>query len=899
MKELRAKVEDLSQRSFRYRLINDSGSKAAVAEQSNSIAAAMFGIDNARRAAKQDNHRVHLVQLISEEDEDPKVIAVWGTSGNVGQASIIREAYEHPDVRSKFPVRAWVRVTDPFSLKGFIQSLVNQFHARSAKGIEDLLKAEKIEQDLAQIFNGYINDDRCLIVLNNLSTIEEWDQIVTCFRNIKKGSRIIVSTAQVEVASLCAGPEGQASELNQLSADQTLYAFYDKGYKNGKDSVEPMSSSHATTSSTNDHTMAEIIEDQSEDADEKNVKKSFKRIKTNAGALQESQLIGREKEIAKINELISSKDSQQVHVISVYGMGGLGKTTLVDVVYHIQKISDRFEKCVFVTIMRPFDLSELLRSLVVRLHEASSKKDELMDRVGMKKTWAMMGVEELTKEFARLIGTKSCLIVLDDLSSFTEWDLIRPIFLAMEKTSRIIVTTRHEDIAKHCSGEHGKIHNLKVLEHKEAMFLFSEKMRFLRVLDLEGVIGLVAHHLEHIGKLLHLKYLSLRNSDEIFGLPDSVGNLRQLETLDIRDTAIMILPKTIIKLQKLQYVHAGRKSTYVKEKRASLRARCIEFLEGCPALCALCCAPSIVEIDGCNRRDACTFACCVAFPVLMKGIDSVVMVPRGMRKLKNLHTLRVVNVGRGTAVLQDIERLTGLRKLGVTGINNKNGQAFCSALSSLSRLESLSVWSVGKPGLCGCLDGLSLPPMNLQSLKLYGNLETLPEWIKKLEHLVKLKLVATRLLEHDVAMELLGSLPKLDILGLVGRAFQSEELHFQSRQTEIAFGSLRVLMLSDKRHIKSVKFEKGAMPKLEQLLLRCMESELGFSGLEFLPSISEVQLTVSFDLDWDRIFEGSDSRTQSKIHEEELQESRRKETEYKKKLRDQLAGISRQPILTV
>jgi hypothetical protein len=225
MKELRAKVEDVSQRNMRYRLIKGSGSKAiAATEQPSAIAAAIFGVDDARRAAKQNNERVDLVQLINKEDEELRVIAVWGTSGDVGQTSIIRTAYENPDVQRKFPSRAWVRVMHPFCPKGFLQSLVNQF--QSDEGVEDMLVTEKTGRELAQEFNGFVNEKRCLIVLSDLSTIEEWNQIKKCFRNSKKGSRIIVSTSQVEVASLCAGQESQASELKQLSSDQTLYAFY-------------------------------------------------------------------------------------------------------------------------------------------------------------------------------------------------------------------------------------------------------------------------------------------------------------------------------------------------------------------------------------------------------------------------------------------------------------------------------------------------------------------------------------------------------------------------------------------------------------------------------------------------------------------------------------------------
>lgn len=90
MKELRAKVEDVSQRNVRYRLIKGSGSKATAAtELSSIIAAAIFGVDD----AKEENRRVDLLQLINKECDDLRVIAVWGTGGDMGQTSIIRAAY--------------------------------------------------------------------------------------------------------------------------------------------------------------------------------------------------------------------------------------------------------------------------------------------------------------------------------------------------------------------------------------------------------------------------------------------------------------------------------------------------------------------------------------------------------------------------------------------------------------------------------------------------------------------------------------------------------------------------------------------------------------------------------------------------------------------------------------
>ena len=177
--------------------------------------------------------------------------------------------------------------------------------------------------------------------------------------------------------------------------------------------------------------------------------------------------------------------------------------------------------------------------------------------------------------------------------------------------------------------------------------------------------------------------------------------------LDVKGTYVGALPNAIIQLRKLQYVHAGPESDVVREEKDSLMWRC---LQGARA-CATCCVPFLRGIDGSfykalTRRDACTYACCVKFPDRLTGVDEErgATVPRGTRKLKDLHTLREVNVGRGSAVLQDIKMLTALRKLGVSGINRRNAPAFRSAISNLSRLESLSVSSAGKPGLRGCLD---------------------------------------------------------------------------------------------------------------------------------------------------------------------------------------------------
>jgi len=200
----------------------------------------------------------------------------------------------------------------------------------------------------------------------------------------------------------------------------------------------------------------------------KMVRKSLTRIGTISCALMESQLVGREKEKSDLINLISQQDDQQCTVISVWGMGGLGKTTLVKEVYQSQELSGLFEKRACITILRPFVLKEVLESLFMQLDAESSNMKGSNDFGS--------GTRNVKEELGKLLERKRCLIVLDDLSSAAEWDTIIQSLPKMENASKIVITTREENIAKCCSPKQEDIYKLEVLENRDALDLFTKKV---------------------------------------------------------------------------------------------------------------------------------------------------------------------------------------------------------------------------------------------------------------------------------------------------------------------------------------------------------------------------------------------------------------------------------------
>ena len=86
-------------------------------------------------------------------------------------------------------------------------------------------------------------------------------------------------------------------------------------------------------------------------------------------------------------------------------------------------------------------------------------------------------------------------------------------------------------------------------------------LKLLRVLDLEGCQWL-AEDLKEICKLTLLRYLSLRRTN--VGLPKLVGRLKELVTLDVRETYIRDLPESITWLGNLKRLLGGWYRHYTK-----------------------------------------------------------------------------------------------------------------------------------------------------------------------------------------------------------------------------------------------------------------------------------------------------------------------------------------------
>ncbi|KAJ4765179.1 Disease resistance protein [Rhynchospora pubera] len=183
---------------------------------------------------------------------------------------------------------------------------------------------------------------------------------------------------------------------------------------------------------------------------------------TRPSDFDDSEIIGFDSDKHQIiSHLLDTKIKRRV-VLSIIGIGGLGKTTLAQKVYKSAELERRFNCRIWLSISQKFNEKTLLREILYSVQPDLRKKEPAVKD------------DELTSELRRSLTGMSYFIVLDDVWSIDLWEKLKTSLPDENIASRVLITSRFLDVAKAADGGI-EPYELRFLNDDESLKLLLQK----------------------------------------------------------------------------------------------------------------------------------------------------------------------------------------------------------------------------------------------------------------------------------------------------------------------------------------------------------------------------------------------------------------------------------------
>jgi len=249
--------------------------------------------------------------------------------------------------------------------------------------------------------------------------------------------------------------------------------------------------------------------------------------------IAEPKVFGREHDKEKIVNFLLSQ--------TIVGLGGIGKTTLVQLVYNDVRVSGNFNTKIWVCVSETFSVKRIMCSI---MESITREKCDALD------------LDVIQRKVQEMLQGKRYLLVLDDVwnknqqlefgLSHDKWNTLKFVLSSGSKGSSILVSTRDEVVAT-ITGT-CQAHTLSGLSDNECWLLFKQyAFGFYR----EERPDLVA-----IGKAIVKKCDGLPLAAQALGALMS-SRSEENEWLEIKESELWNLPheNSILPALRLSYIH--------------------------------------------------------------------------------------------------------------------------------------------------------------------------------------------------------------------------------------------------------------------------------------------------------------------------------------------------------
>ncbi|XP_015889070.3 putative disease resistance protein RGA3 [Ziziphus jujuba] len=176
--------------------------------------------------------------------------------------------------------------------------------------------------------------------------------------------------------------------------------------------------------------------------------------------VSEKEVIGRDDDkMAILQILLDTNTKENLSVIPIVGIGGLGKTTLAQMVFNDEQVQKHFDLRLWVYVSEDFDVKLLVQKIIKSSNTTVGSNTKM---------------EQLQKIMRERLYGKRYLFVLDNVSNEIneKWHNLKSLLLNDVEGSKIIVTTRRKVVAR-ITGTMAP-YDLKIMDKEKSWTLFKK-----------------------------------------------------------------------------------------------------------------------------------------------------------------------------------------------------------------------------------------------------------------------------------------------------------------------------------------------------------------------------------------------------------------------------------------
>ncbi|CAL5390499.1 unnamed protein product [Camellia sinensis] len=147
-----------------------------------------------------DKPKSQLIRWLVHEDPRLKVFSVSGMGG-LGKTTLVKKVFDDAVVKNHFHNHVWITVSESFNievlLKGIIKQLFEEIKQPVPQGMDNMNS-----NSFKGIINAFLQQKRYVLVFDDVCNIHAWQSLRRVFPIGNCGSRVVLTTRNVDLASI-------------------------------------------------------------------------------------------------------------------------------------------------------------------------------------------------------------------------------------------------------------------------------------------------------------------------------------------------------------------------------------------------------------------------------------------------------------------------------------------------------------------------------------------------------------------------------------------------------------------------------------------------------------------------------------------------------------------------